>query len=99
VLISQDPYAPRAPLSQGQVINRVNAPPQTTVVPQRQEATSLTMSTAIQAPERFTSDKQTVRTALCVEIRDPRRANGPVALKDAITDANVPSKTLHSDFK
>lgn len=89
VLIAQDPYAPRAPLSQGQVINRVTAPPQTTVVSQRREATSLTTSPAIQAPERFTSDKQTVRTALCVEIRDPRRANGPVALKDATTDANA----------
>ncbi|MEN9313983.1 MAG: hypothetical protein RIS35_376, partial [Pseudomonadota bacterium] len=31
------------------------------------------------APERFAPDRTPLRTALCVEVRDPRRANGPVA--------------------
>ena len=30
-------------------------------------------------PKRFESDPTVVRTALCVEVRDPRRANGPTA--------------------
>ncbi|TFZ05791.1 transglutaminase family protein [Ramlibacter henchirensis] len=32
-------------------------------------------------PDRFESDRDTPRTALCVEARDPRRANGPQAEK------------------
>jgi uncharacterized protein (DUF2126 family)/transglutaminase-like putative cysteine protease len=31
------------------------------------------------APQRFESAPHTTRTALCVEVRDPRRANGPKA--------------------
>ncbi len=36
-----------------------------------------------QPVSRFVSDPSVVRTALCVEVRDPNRANGPQAERDA----------------
>jgi uncharacterized protein (DUF2126 family) len=36
-------------------------------------------SRALQAPSRFESAGELTRTALCVEVRDPQRANGPAA--------------------
>ena len=90
VLIDQDPYAPRGPLAHGQVVNNANAKStHAPILQQQHHSTSRAASIADKAPARFTSDKQSVRTALCVEIRDPRRANGPVALKDAKTDADA----------
>jgi len=61
------------------------------VKPARQAAfnTSNPAQACDKAPARLSSDTRTVRTALCVEIRDPRRANGPIALEDAQTDADL----------
>ena len=39
---------------------------------------------AQKAPAKFQSDPSVVRTALCVEVRDPNRANGPKAEADAL---------------
>ena len=80
VLIDKDPYAPREPLPV------FNAQKQAALPPKMQHPGQPARATA---PSRFTSDTSTVRTALCVEIRDPRRANGPVPLKDAASDKDM----------
>ena len=80
VLIDKDPYAPREPLPV------FNAQKQSALPPKMQHPGQPARATA---PSRFTSDTSTVRTALCVEIRDPRRANGPVPLKDAASDKDM----------
>ena len=83
VLIEQDPYAPRPDLSSFARLNR------TALTPTMQSRSGHTGSFQAAPPARFKSDAATVRTALCVEIRDPRRANGPVPLKEAASDQNV----------
>jgi uncharacterized protein (DUF2126 family)/transglutaminase-like putative cysteine protease len=80
VLIDQDPYATRGPLSSPSAHQRTAVPPTMQYAGQCAHA---------KAPARFKSDPSTVRTALCVEIRDPRRANGPVPLKDAASDKDM----------
>ena len=45
----------------------------------RADTSAATAKAAPQAPEKFKSDPSQVRTAVCVEVRDPRRANGPKA--------------------
>jgi uncharacterized protein (DUF2126 family) len=77
-LIDRDPFAERFPLSSIRSTIKSASKP---LVQQRLSADS--------APKRFQSDPQTVRTALCVEIRDPRRANGPVPLKEAQSDKHL----------
>ncbi len=67
-VIEQDPFAPRSLLP--------------VAVPVRhQSAASLHARPQAlgPAPQRFESARETTRTALCVEVRDPRRANGPQA--------------------
>ncbi len=67
-LIEQDPFAPRSALKP------------TTVAPALQMRSASAATSAPQAaPEKFKSDPTLVRTAVCVEVRDPRRANGPKA--------------------
>jgi uncharacterized protein (DUF2126 family) len=68
---------------------RAEAPPELrrTRTPLRQRAIGAGVAATSeeeeqQAPERFESDAATTRTALCVEIRDPRRASGPAAEQD-----------------
>jgi len=78
VLIDRDPFAERFPLTS------TRAPIKGASKPSMQQHLS-----ADSAPKRFQSDPQTVRTALCVEIRDPRRANGPVPLKEAQSDKHL----------
>ena len=46
------------------------------------------------APERFVSAADVTRTALCVEVRDPRRANGPKAEK-AKADRAAPQGLIY----
>jgi uncharacterized protein (DUF2126 family)/transglutaminase-like putative cysteine protease len=60
--IEQDPFAPRTAL------------PAAPITLQARHA-----SAAVKAavPVKFKSDPSVVRTALCVEVRDPNRANGP----------------------
>ena len=77
VLIDQDPFAARGPLPMFNVHQQSSFPPKMQHPGQ---------PSRVSAPARFKSDPSTVRTALCVEIRDPRRANGPVPLKEASSD-------------
>jgi uncharacterized protein (DUF2126 family)/transglutaminase-like putative cysteine protease len=63
-----DPFAPVQPLPEAVALR---------VQPRGGEAPS--RATAAPAPERGRSAADTVRTALCVEVRDPQRANGPRA--------------------
>ncbi len=69
-MIEQDPFAPRTPL-----------PSSTPLSLQSRTHTAPTVRTA---PEKFKSDPSVVRTALCVEVRDPNRANGPKVEADAL---------------
>ncbi len=62
-LIPVDPFDPRPPL------------PATL----RQQRPLATTQAAAAAPARFESAADVTRTALCVEVRDPQRANGPKA--------------------
>ena len=66
-LIEQDPFAPRSALKP------------TVVAPAMQRRSAPAASTRQAVPEKFKSDPSLVRTAVCVEVRDPRRANGPKA--------------------
>ncbi len=65
-VFEQDPFAPRAPLA-------------SPVELRMQSANTPTPARASTTPERFVSDASVIRTALCVEVRDPNRANGPEA--------------------
>ena len=67
-LIEQDPFAPRSALKP------------TLVAPALQMRNAPAVAaTPAEMPEKFKSDASVVRTAVCVEVRDPRRANGPQA--------------------
>ena len=75
-LVEQDPFAPRSPLS-----NSMTAP---ALQPRHVNTSShaVAPNSPLQtAPKMGDSDTRTVRTALCVEVRDPRRANGPVEIQ------------------
>ena len=72
-LIEQDPFAPRSALKP------------TVVAPALQMRSAVAASVPQSAPEKFKSDPQQVRTAVCVEVRDPRRANGPKAEEQGTT--------------
>jgi uncharacterized protein (DUF2126 family)/transglutaminase-like putative cysteine protease len=89
-LIEQDPYAPRTPLPQAAQLRTQYAAHQrtgataksgTTGVPGTGQTTGAgtRAATQPQAPQRFESADWITRTALCVEARDPMRANGPKA--------------------
>jgi uncharacterized protein (DUF2126 family)/transglutaminase-like putative cysteine protease len=73
-MIEQDPFSPRsalpaaAPLAMQSRIGKV-AVPATPTQP---------------AAAKFQSDPSVVRTALCVEVRDPNRANGPKVEAEAM---------------
>ena len=59
--------------------------PQVAMQPRHITASPDSSATAAQAvPVKFQSDPSVVRTALCVEVRDPNRANGPKAEADAM---------------
>jgi len=66
-LIEQDPFAPRSALKPA------------AIAPALQRRSAPAASAGSPAPEKFKSDAGVVRTAVCVEVRDPRRANGPKA--------------------
>ena len=72
--IEQDPFAPRGAL------------PATPTLLQTRHASASSTSSAVPAQpvSRFVSDPSVVRTALCVEVRDPNRANGPKVEADAM---------------
>jgi uncharacterized protein (DUF2126 family) len=87
-LVQQDPMAPGAPLPvydrlrgqyvQGAAGARAEAPR----VTQEGGARAGHAADATRAPERFESAASVTRTALCVEARDPQRANGPKAERE-----------------
>jgi len=62
-MIEQDPFAPR---------NALPTSPAITLQPRQPQALKTSAPAA-----KFVSDPSVVRTALCVEVRDPNRANGP----------------------
>ena len=70
-MIEQDPFAPRSAL-----------PTAASVTLQKRLPAQSTVHAAPVAKSE--SDASVVRTALCVEVRDPRRANGPKAESDAL---------------
>jgi uncharacterized protein (DUF2126 family)/transglutaminase-like putative cysteine protease len=74
-MIAQDPFAPRTALPVTPV----------TMQPRRDQAPPGQGTHAVPAAPlgRFKSDTSVVRTALCVEVRDPNRANGPKAETEA----------------
>ncbi len=72
-VIEQDPFAPRAPLP--------------SMAELRAQHPAAAMSAAVapgadSMPGRFESATDLTRTALCVEVRDPQRANGPKAERE-----------------
>jgi uncharacterized protein (DUF2126 family)/transglutaminase-like putative cysteine protease len=88
-LIERDPMAPVAPLppaaalqarfAQGATGPRTEAPRVHQDPRGREAAAHPGGSGQSQPPARFESAQALTRTALCVEVRDPRRANGPKA--------------------
>ncbi|WP_322992232.1 transglutaminase family protein [Limnohabitans sp.] len=66
--IEQDPFAPRTAL------------PAAPITLQARHASAAVKA----APVKFESDPSVVRTALCVEVRDPNRANGPQVEAEAM---------------
>jgi uncharacterized protein (DUF2126 family)/transglutaminase-like putative cysteine protease len=66
-MIEQDPFSPH-------LAQRSALPAQVPVTLQPRHAPAHTASVE---PPKFKSDPSVVRTALCVEVRDPNRANGP----------------------
>ncbi|MES2956636.1 MAG: transglutaminase family protein [Pseudomonadota bacterium] len=73
-LIEQDPFAPRDALPAQVVLKR-----QFEVGTATPSARAPGNATAPAAPKRFASATDITRTALCVEVRDPRRMSGPKA--------------------
>ncbi len=68
-LFPQDPFAPRGALPAAAAL-RAQGPGAAPAAP---------AAARVAPPARFQSDRDGIRTALCVEARDPRRANGPAA--------------------
>lgn len=77
--IEQDPSTPRDALPEGAVYKRQYAPHQVGGGFAQGAAPAQAMSTRL--PKRGESAAWLTRTALCVEARDPQRANGPKAEK------------------
>jgi len=76
-MVAQDPFAPRGVLPASPVTPQ--ARPSGAAAPHARGAGTVPAQTV----SRFVSDPSVVRTALCVEVRDPARANGPQAEVDA----------------
>jgi uncharacterized protein (DUF2126 family) len=74
-LVEQDPFAPRAPLPSHAMWQRQFATPAARDWPTNMPGAAVGVS----GPRPPASDPSVVRTALCVEVRDPQRASGPQA--------------------
>jgi uncharacterized protein (DUF2126 family)/transglutaminase-like putative cysteine protease len=86
--IDQDPFAPRAPLPHSAAIKAQFADhARFTQFPAAAQLASATTPTS--APAKFESAHWLTRTALCVEVRDPARANGWGA---EFADSNSPKR-------
>ena len=96
-MIEQDPFAPRTALAPA--LTTVAFQPRTAAARAAKAAaatsaaataTATAAVTPGSAPAgKFQSDAHVVRTALCVEVRDPRRANGPEADAAALKKGDV----------
>ncbi|MDO9403471.1 MAG: transglutaminase family protein [Polaromonas sp.] len=60
-------------------------------------ASGLSNAASTRAPKPFESAAWLTRTALCVEVRDPNRANGPKAKKEADAKARGDQKLEHTE--
>lgn len=83
-LIEQDPFAPRGMLPAAaalrvQTLGVTSAGPTPGLLPGGKAGGAGGTGAGPAAPGRFESARDITRTALCVEARDPRRANGPAA--------------------
>ncbi|MBI2768758.1 MAG: transglutaminase family protein [Burkholderiales bacterium] len=87
-LLEQDPMAPREPLGAAAALQaRYASPPRVMqgaagryeTAGNAHEPGQTEPADFVKPPTRFESAKGHYRTALCVEARDPRRANGPKA--------------------
>jgi uncharacterized protein (DUF2126 family)/transglutaminase-like putative cysteine protease len=76
-LIEQDPFAPRGMLPAAAAL-RAQVQGVTSAGP-RQGADPANAGAGAARPGRLEGAKDLIRTAVCVEARDPRRANGPKA--------------------
>jgi uncharacterized protein (DUF2126 family) len=72
-MIEQDPFSPH--------LTARTALPAAPITLQTRHSSQ---AVPAQAAKRFESDPSVVRTALCVEVRDPNRANGPKVEADAL---------------
>lgn len=72
-MIEQDPFSPH--------LTARTALPAAPITLQTRHSSQ---TVPAQAAKRFESDPSVVRTALCVEVRDPNRANGPKVEADAL---------------
>lgn len=90
-LIEQDPFAQRSALAP--TLTPVAFQPRTAAARAAKAAAGTAATAAVtpgSAPAgKFQSDAHVVRTALCVEVRDPRRANGPEADAAALKKGDV----------
>ena len=85
-VFEQDPFAPRNALPASAVLRRQPA----NVDPEPGGIGGPCASLGSQSrPQRHVSAQQVTRTALCVEVRDPQRANGPAAEAQADGHAGV----------
>jgi uncharacterized protein (DUF2126 family)/transglutaminase-like putative cysteine protease len=89
-VFEQDPFAPRSQLkthaqllmqpAQSLTATLARAAAEGAGLPlPRAEESSGEAERASTKPKRFVSDASVIRTALCIEVRDPKRANGPEA--------------------
>ena len=92
-MIEQDPFAPRGALSSAAALKLQNkkdtANPGS--VNDRSSLRSQTTDTTV-FPSRFESASWIVRSALCVEVRDPQRSNGPKAVKEQLERDKLTNK-------
>jgi uncharacterized protein (DUF2126 family)/transglutaminase-like putative cysteine protease len=92
-LIEQDPFAQRSALAPA--LTTVAFQPRTAAARAAKAAAAVTAASSASATlgsapsGKFQSDANVVRTALCVEVRDPRRANGPEADAAALKKGDV----------
>ena len=107
----QDPFAPRAPLPDSAPL-RAQSPAAyspAAMATRRAEArgqarTGSHFATSATAPARGASDKDTIRTALCVEVRHPSRAAGPAVEAKSMDDRRgilyvfMPPLTVLEDY-
>jgi len=80
-MIDQDPFAPRGQLAA--VLSPVTQQPRT------HATVSSAQNSKSKISPKLVSAADVVRTALCVEVRDPRRANGAKAESEALAAGDV----------